>query len=187
MFYESMKHEYNKLHHQLNHFMNLSEKLIKDNTQLKRENIELNMAVSNVRKVGTGHAHRLSLFNHSSAGSLSTNISEKKTSKKFRKWFKKEIGADFMEYYDCFVSSGFDDLRTIRHINHEQELVELGIDKKGHRLHILDKIESYRLQQQANQDDVALPALQQCASSPINKSLFDGNLSDIEGAILKTE
>jgi len=181
VFYQSMKHEYDKLRNQLTHFMNLSEKLIKDNTSLKRENIELNIAVSNVRKT---HGHRLNLYNNSSAG----NVFEKKTSKKFRKWFKKEIGSDFMQYYDCFVNSGFDDLRTIRHINHEQELVELGIDKKGHRLHILDKIESFRLQQQASQDDVALPALQNHASSPIHKSMLVLPIqADIEGANLNTE
>merc|ERR1712154_530366 len=117
-------------------------------------------------KVGGGH-------------NMNINV-QKSTNKTFKKWFKKEIGADFLGYYDFFVNSGFDDLRTIRHIHHEQELIDLGIHKKGHRLHILDKIENYRLSQQANHDDanIAMPAGQKYDASPIqfNQNDDEGNI-----------
>merc|ERR1712176_1300315 len=174
VFYSSMKHEYDKLHYQLNHFMDVSKQLIKANTELKHENMKLKSTLKYAKIGGLKN------------GIMITKKKSDKNSKfkkEFKKWFKKEIGTDFMEYYECFVDSGFDDLRTIRHINHERELEDLGIDKKGHRLHILDKIESFRLQQQASQDDVALPALQNHASSPIHKSMLVSPIqADIEGA-----
>merc|ERR1719242_440061 len=85
--------------------------------------------------------------------------SDSKHRRDFKKWFKKEIGSDFMEYFELFGSAGFDDLRTIRHILHESELADLGIDKKGHRLYILEKIENYRFQfNQSHLANVAQPA-----------------------------
>merc|ERR1711902_99711 len=154
VFYSSMKHEYDKLHYQLNHVMDVSKQLIKANDLLKHENIKLK---SRLKHDNDGNGKMISDKNS-------------KFKREFKKWFKKEIGTDFMEYYDCFVNSGFDDLRTIRHINHEQELEDLGIEKKGHRLHILDKIENYRLQyHQTNQNDVALAAFQNVNSSPLNQ------------------
>ena len=165
IFYESMKHEYDKLHYQLNHYMEVSKQIIRQNTKLRDENSKLKNALQ-FTKTG-GHYY---LLNTSGKKSLSSTTNSKHK-KEFRKWYKQEIGEDFMEYLELFKDAGFDDLRTIRHINHEQELIDLGIEKRGHRLLILDKIENYRLQyHQQNQDDVALPAFQQCSSSPVNKS-----------------
>jgi len=138
LFYGSVKHEYDKLHYQLNHFVDLNKQLIANNISLKT-------ALSSYAKAG---------------GVVVTRNGPRPRSKhhrEFEKWFRREIGSDFMIYFDRFASAGFDDLRTIRHILHETELAELGIDKKGHRLHILDKIESYRLQLTQSEDagDVA--------------------------------
>eukprot|EP01083_Nonionella_stella_P073092 197395_1 len=137
LFYSSLKHEYDKLHYQRDHYMNLSTQLLKTNTQLKHQNTKWRRA----RKAG--HV-------------IVARKTETKHKKEFKKWFKKQLGNDFMEYFEYFVMSGFDDLRTIRYITHEEQLLELGIAKPGHRLHILNKIESYRLS--TNSDEVAQAA-----------------------------
>eukprot|EP00485_Elphidium_margaritaceum_P016685 CAMPEP_0202733072 /NCGR_PEP_ID=MMETSP1385-20130828/187981_1 /ASSEMBLY_ACC=CAM_ASM_000861 /TAXON_ID=933848 /ORGANISM="Elphidium margaritaceum" /LENGTH=614 /DNA_ID=CAMNT_0049399399 /DNA_START=60 /DNA_END=1904 /DNA_ORIENTATION=+ len=183
VFYESMKHEYEKLHYQLRHVMNVNKQMFEVNTQLKHENMKLQMAL---KYSNSGHA-----TSSSGGGDAVLMVSKKRSSgqsaknKEFKKWFRAEIGDDFIDYYQLFVDSGFDDLRTIRHIHHERELVDLGITKKGHRLHILDKIEHYRMQAQAlHRDEVALPAH---APPPVNDSLNELQEIDCEEGSFKTQ
>jgi len=92
-----------------------------------------------------------------------------------------------MQYFELFSSAGFDDLRTIRHILHESELTDLGIDKKGHRLYILDKIENYRLQYNQSHANVAKAAVAngspngQSANEVEFNSMDDAMDMDVEG------
>jgi len=169
--YGSVKHEYDKLHYQLQHYVDFNKQLIKSNHQLKHDNMALKAALK-YGKVGDAHN-----YHHKSNAAIIVTKKAKPESKhkrEFKKWFKREIGSDFMEYFDKFAEAGFDDLRTVRHILHESELSDLGIDKKGHRLHIMDKIENYRLQyNQSNQADVAQPAAAQNGHSPAHCAVSD--------------
>ena len=176
VFYESMKHEYDKLHYQLNHYMQVSKEIIKQNNHLNKQNNQLKMAL---KYATSGHSGHPMIITTKATKPKSNTTSKSK--KAFKKWYKTNIGSDFIEYLELFERAGFDDLRTIRHLNHEQELADLGIHKPGHRLYILDKIENYKLQSQ----EVALPAinkLQQHNDDP----LIINNADCVEGSF-KTE
>ena len=50
------------------------------------------------------------------------------------------------DYFDIFVSNGFDDLSIIQEIQNENDLIELGIEKKGHRLKLMREIQKLRIE-----------------------------------------
>lgn len=192
MFALTVKRQMKEMHNRLNQYAEYHNQSLKTNQQLKheihqlkQENITLKTALK-YGKVGDAHS-----YSHNS--NLSVILTKKNKSsdsrhrRDFKKWFKKEIGNDFMQYFELFSSAGFDDLRTIRHILHESELTDLGIDKKGHRLYILDKIENYRLQYNQSHANVAQAAVAngspngQSANEVEFNSMDDAMDMDVEG------
>ena len=55
-----------------------------------------------------------------------------------KRWLKEEVKME--QYCDLFVKNGYDDMETVLEMN-DNELIEIGIDKKGHRKKILIYIE----------------------------------------------
>eukprot|EP01084_Bolivina_argentea_P143562 252044_1 len=56
-------------------------------------------------------------------------------------WLEK---LNLMQYYNCFIDNGFGDLETIMKITTKQQLIEIGIDKLGHRIKIFNEIKDFK-------------------------------------------
>ena len=54
-----------------------------------------------------------------------------------KNWLKNEC--NLLEYYNLFIENGFDDIDLIFDLNNN-DLIEIGIKKKGHRMKILKEI-----------------------------------------------
>jgi len=177
-FYDTMMHEYEHLRFQLKHQNEVIKQLLAENNQFK---VALSYYKNDGRASSTTPRVEASNVNITKKRSNQTPSSKSsKQRKEFRKWFKREIGDEFMaEYFELFVHAGFDDLTSLMHIHNEQDLVNLGITKTGHIRKIFAVIESYQLQ---NTQDIAPPALHPSASSPVNKSVAQqqGQLNDLQ-------
>eukprot|EP01083_Nonionella_stella_P017793 49858_1 len=57
----------------------------------------------------------------------------------FKKWVTEIV--KLPEYYDVLVQNGFESLGIIKEVKDQNELAEIGIDLKGHRLKIMREIE----------------------------------------------
>mmetsp|Transcript_70514 Transcript_70514/g.112051 ORF Transcript_70514/g.112051 Transcript_70514/m.112051 type:complete len:187 (-) Transcript_70514:260-820(-) len=173
-----MMHEYEHLRFQLKHQNEVIKQLLAENNQFK---VALSYYKNDGRASSTTPRVEASNVNITKKRSNQTPSSKSsKQRKEFRKWFKREIGDEFMaEYFELFVHAGFDDLTSLMHIHNEQDLVNLGITKTGHIRRIFAVIESYQLQ---NTQDIAPPALHPSASSPVNKSVAQqqGQLNDLQ-------
>eukprot|EP01084_Bolivina_argentea_P309252 534920_1 len=77
------------------------------------------------------------------------NILHKKTVNRFELsekemislWLNKDV--KLAEYFDLFVENGFDKMEYIVYIT-EQDLIQIGINKLGHRKHILRQIQQFK-------------------------------------------
>ena len=68
------------------------------------------------------------------------------------------------QYFELFVKDGYDEMETVMEMN-DEELQEIGIDKKGHRKRILRHIHNKSHQHPLSQ--------QQCAIYKINCNICD--------------
>eukprot|EP01084_Bolivina_argentea_P143191 251498_1 len=78
-------------------------------------------------------------------------VNEKKTKKQVCLTAKQQLFKTWMDcvvhmpqYFQMFVDTGYDDLTNIEAIHHEQDLIEIGVTKRGHRQKILQEIKKLK-------------------------------------------
>ena len=73
------------------------------------------------------------------------NKIEKKSIVLVKDWLT--VTVDLPEYFDAFINEGYDDMITITETIEEQDLIDIGIQKRGHRKKILLFIKKYKNKQ----------------------------------------
>eukprot|EP01083_Nonionella_stella_P034408 94180_1 len=86
-------------------------------------------------------------------------------------WLEEAVGLP--QYVDSFVKNGYSNVESVGNITDKEQLVEMGIDKKGHRMLLMCEIDKLRTNKQG-MPDVVIP-VRVVEQPKANEELLQGN------------
>ena len=129
---DKMMHQMNEMQTKLNDLeLRMNEEQKNDNNDdLRNQMNEMNKKIN------------IPMSNNNNDNSMNKDKQE------FKQWITVKL--NLPEYYDVFVEQGIDTLKVVQLMTKE-ELIEMGINKVGHRMQILKEIQLLQQQSNANQ------------------------------------